>query len=119
MARSNVAGAAASPHHVKSEPKVYRSNVAESDLIDIWCRIAVDSPEAADRFIDRIHRKLRILARSPGIGRSREQLGKGVRSFPIGDYLIFYKSVSDGILVVRVLSGYRDIDALWEKGFSG
>lgn len=77
-------------------------------------RIALDDPSTADRFIDRIDRKLRMLARSPGVGRAREQLGPGLRSFPIGNYLIFYRAVPDGIVVVRVLSGYRDLDALFD-----
>jgi plasmid stabilization system protein ParE len=99
---------------VKSRRKVYRSDSTESDLFEIWLHIASDNPAAADRFIDKIHKKLQKLAVSPRIGLSREQLAAGLRSFPVGDYLIFYREVSDGIVVVRVLSGYRDIDALFD-----
>ena len=53
-----------------------------------------------------------MLARSPHLGRSREELGPGLRSFPVGDYLIFYLPSKTGIVVVRVLSGYRDLDKL-------
>ena len=93
--------------------KIHRSDLAESDLLEIWVHIALGNPGAADRFIDRIHRKLKLLAKSPGIGQPRDQLSPGLRSFPIGDYLIFYKKIADGIVIVRILSGYRDIDAVF------
>lgn len=53
-----------------------------------------------------------MLARSPLLGRSREDLGSNLRSFPVGDYLIFYVPSKTGITVVRILSGYRDLDKL-------
>lgn len=36
---------------------------------------------------------------------------RGLRSFPVGSYLIFYVPLPDGIEVVRVMSGRQDIDA--------
>ena len=69
--------------------KIHRSDLAESDLLEIWVNIALDNLAAADRFMDRIHHKLKALAKSPGIGHLRDQFSPGLRSFPIGDYLIF------------------------------
>jgi len=86
---------------------------ARADLEEIWLYIAADSPGAADRFVDRILAACRKLARSPGIGRTREELAPGVRSLPLGNYVIFYRAAKPGIEVIRVLSGYRDIDALF------
>ena len=34
-----------------------------------------------------------------------------IESFPVGNYIIFYLPLSDGIEVVRVLHGRQDIDA--------
>ena len=45
-------------------------------------------------------------------GHACGQLAPELRSFPEGNYLIFYKPIHRGIVVVRVLSGYRDIEAL-------
>jgi toxin ParE1/3/4 len=36
-----------------------------------------------------------------------------LRSLAVGNYLIFYLPVEDGIEVVRVLPGMRDIDAIF------
>jgi len=33
----------------------------------------------------------------------------------VGDYLIFYLPRKNGIVVVRVLSGYRNLDVLFEE----
>ena len=41
----------------------------------------------------------------------RGDLLKNLRSFPVGNYVIFYVPISDGIEVVRVMHGRQDIDA--------
>ena len=92
--------------------KIERSSQAQRDLVDIWLYIANDSPAAADKFLDQIDTLCKLLSSSPLLGRSREELGRNVRSFPLGDYLIFYRPKRTGIVVVRVLSGYRDLDKL-------
>lgn len=93
--------------------KLVISDEAVADLIDIWTYIAEDSPERADHFIDQIHEKCDALTETPMLGRERNELVPGMRSFPIGQYLIFYRLVEKTLQVVRVLSGYRDLDALF------
>ena len=41
---------------------------------------------------------------------SFDELAPGIRSFPFGRYLVFYLPIGDGIDVVRVLHGTRDVD---------
>ena len=82
---------------------------ARSDLDDIWLYIASDNVTAADGFIDVLVGKFQTLATQPGVGRTRDELGESVRSFPVGNYVIFYRAMRDGIEVARVLSGFRDI----------
>lgn len=90
-------------------PRVLRSDLAESDLIEIWFFIAKDSPAAADRFLDLLDEKCELLAGSPEIGRRREELAPGLRGFPVKRYTIYYRQTDAGIEVVRVLSAYRDL----------
>ena len=94
-------------------PRVLRSDLAEGDLVEIWLFIAQDSPDAADRFLDLLAQKCEILAKSPQMGRQRDDLGAALRSFPVGRYVIFYRLIEDGIEVVRVLSAYRDLGRLF------
>jgi len=95
-------------------PSVVIRPQAEEYLADIWAYIAEGSPDHADAFIGRIDREFRLLARNPGIGRSRPELSEGLRSFPLARYVIFYVPRKDGIEVVRVLHGARDLDPLFE-----
>ncbi len=85
------------------------SQQSRSDLDDIWLYIASDNVTAADRFIDELVDKFQTLATQPGIGRTRDELGESLRSFPVSNYVIFYRPMQAGIEVVRVLSGFRDI----------
>jgi toxin ParE1/3/4 len=68
----------------------------------------------ADAFIDDVDAKFHLLAEQPMIRRSREELAPGLRSFPLGRYVIFYEVTPDGIAIVRVLHGARDLGALFE-----
>jgi plasmid stabilization system protein ParE len=43
--------------------------------------------------------------------RGRGELAASLRSFPVGNYIVFYLPLPDGINVVRILNGYRDITA--------
>ena len=51
-----------------------------------------------------------MLAANPSAGRARDDLAPKIRSFPVGNYIVFYLPLSDGIEVVRVLHGRQDID---------
>jgi len=94
-------------------PQVTRRPLAETDILEIWDYIADDSLTAADRWVDRLDEQFRVLATQPAMGRARDGLAPGVRSFPFGRYVIFYVPLDDGIDVVRVLHGARDIDAVF------
>lgn len=93
--------------------RAFLSPPAEEDLSDIWAYIALggDAPDAADRLLETVRRKCVALARTPGIGRLREELGPGIRSLAVGRYVIFYRAIPEGIEVARVLAGERDIPA--------
>lgn len=83
---------------------------AKDDLREIRLYIAQDDRQAANRLIKTIRDKLQLLCQQPGVGRTRDELRPGLRSFPVGRYVIFYKPAEGGIEVLRVLSAYRDVD---------
>ncbi len=94
-------------------PRVTRRPLAETDIFENWDYIADDSLVAADRWVDRLDEQFRLLAAQPMMGRARDELAPGVRSFPFGRYVVFYVPLEDGIDVVRMLHGARDIDAVF------
>jgi toxin ParE1/3/4 len=89
--------------------RIIRKPAVQEDLDNIWLYIAQDNIAAADRIIDLFEEKCRMLADSPMIGRTRDELAPSLRSFPIGKHIIFYRPVSGGIEIIRVLHGAQDI----------
>lgn len=83
---------------------------AARDLDEVWFYIARNDPAEADRFLDRLLETSRVLADMPGMGRRRPDLAVRMRCFPVGTFLIFYQILDDGIEVVRVLHGARNIE---------
>jgi len=89
--------------------RVRKTVLAETDLADIWFYIALDNPDAADGLIDKIEQQSGLLARNPKLGRVRPELMEDLRSFPIGNYVVFYRPEPEGIEIVRVVHGARDV----------
>ena len=85
---------------------------ARVDVLDIWRYIARDSEPVADRFIDLLAHHFLLLGDNPRVGRRRDELRLGYRSFPVGAYLIFYRIMEPGIRILHVVHGSRDIEAL-------
>lgn len=95
-----------------------RTPQADSDLDEIWYYIAAKSRsiEIADRLIDSITDRFFLLASHPNLGRARdEDLRPGLRSFPVGEYVIIYRIQDEDVLILRVLRGSRNIEALFGR----
>jgi toxin ParE1/3/4 len=86
---------------------------ARADLNAIWDYIAQDSISAADGVLSEIYDTLVRLSEMPGMGRRREELAPNLRSFPVNSYIIYYQRIEDGIEVMRVLHGSRDVSRLF------
>jgi len=84
---------------------------AQQDLHDIKNYIAQDNLKVATAYIQLLRKKCETLAHSPNLGRQDDHT-LGLRKFPFGDYLIFYRQEKKGIIVARVLHAARDIDNL-------
>ncbi len=89
--------------------KVLSTPRADRDLVEIGLHIAQDSLRAADKMLLKIDRQCRMLARLPKLGRKREELAPGLRSYAVDSYVIFYRALRGGIEIIRVLHGARDI----------
>lgn len=82
---------------------------ADLDLDSIWDFLASDSIQAADKQIGRIGEIFEMLVDNPLAGRERRELRAGLRSFAVGNYVIFYVPIPDGVEIVRVMHGRQDI----------
>jgi len=88
---------------------------AKGDLADIWWYIAQGSEHSADVMIGKITRKFDELLVNPGVGTTRNYLLPMLRSVCVGKYLIFYRPIVEGIEIVRVIHGARDIENLFAE----
>lgn len=91
---------------------IVRTPAAEDDLLEIWCLIAVDSPKAADRFLDRIVERIAQVAVFPDSGVARPDIAEGARSLTIGNYLVLYRHNEEELEIIRVVHGARDLDVI-------
>jgi toxin ParE1/3/4 len=54
-----------------------------------------------------------LLGQYPQIGRRRDyDLRPGLRSFPVGEYVIIYRAEGPDALILHVMRGSRDIEGL-------
>lgn len=90
-----------------------KAPAAKSDLKEIWQYIAQDSVKNADAFLAQIENKCQTLAENPFLGRSRDELTDNLRSHSIKAYTIFYCPIPNGVEIIRILHGARDIISLF------
>ena len=94
--------------------------LAEEDLAEAYLHIGGDSAAAAEQLLDAVERAITLLLSRPRAGRAREfrsPRAYGLRSWVVSgfeNYLIFYRPHPEGIEIVRLIHGARDIPSLLE-----
>ena len=64
--------------------------------------------EQARNYKESLVAAFEFLARHPVVGRDFSHLGKGWRRHPYQDHCIYYKQVSSGILILRLIHSRQD-----------
>ena len=83
-------------------PKYELTEAADADLSDIYAYIEFGERQA-DAYFESLEDCFTRIADNPRLGRDIAFLRKGYRLFVHKRHSIYYKPVSSGILVVRVL----------------
>ena len=107
--------------------QVQKRQAAQRDLVEQWIWYAEHcGVTTADRFLKAAESTLKLLAAHPQSGavfRTRKLALRGLRRFPVSDgfekILLFYFPLPDGVDLVRVVHGSRDLERLSAKGFFG
>jgi toxin ParE1/3/4 len=94
---------------------VHRRPQARQDIIDLADYLDQISQNLADRFLDGVEQTITSLEGMPGMGAPLHLNNPGlqglrhhpVQGFP--NHVIFYLPTDDGIDVVRILHGARDV----------
>jgi len=85
------------------------SEDAERDLEEIflyWAERA--SLATADRLIEAIVNRFWLLGEYPDSGRPSDEIAPGVKCFPAGKYLIYYRAAPKGVDTLHVFHGARN-----------
>ncbi len=86
---------------------------AAKDLDEISAYYAVHNIEAGEKLLDEFEAKYKYLVRFPKIGKSYQTLRIDLRGIAFSGYIIFYRVTEDTIEILRVVSGSRDLEALF------
>ena len=89
------------------------SQLAIKDLEEIIDYFSEHNIEAGEKFLSEFEKKCKYLVDFPSIGRGYDDIKPSLRGLPLASYIIFYRSINDGIEIVRVISGYRDLESLF------
>jgi toxin ParE1/3/4 len=82
---------------------------AERDLGEIFLYWATRaSLEAADRVVDRITERFWLLGEHPDAGKPAGSFAAGVKCFPAGRYLIYYRKTRQGTDILHIFHGARN-----------
>ena len=101
--------------------RIIRNPQAKRDVVELGDYIAQNSITAADRFVEAVEKSLELLLAMPEIGHPWETevpRYAGLRWWAVKgfrNHLIFYRPVSEGIDVLRVLHGGRDLENLFSE----
>ena len=91
------------------------TKAAIQDLESICDTIAIDNPDAASNLFDDIRKQCVRIAKFPLSGKSYNTLKPNLRGFIIKNYIVFYTIDSENIAIVKIVSGYRDLEAIFRS----
>jgi toxin ParE1/3/4 len=88
---------------------------AVRDLEEISTYYAGHNIEAGEKLLDEFETRCKYLVSFPNIGKSYRSIRSDLRGISFSSYIIFYR-VSESIVEIwRVVSGSRDLEALFAE----
>ena len=99
--------------------RVCWTDKAEESILSIG-RYIIERTQSRQRGLDvisRIEEKCVRYATFPLSGTSREDIGPGLRCFPVDSLVVIYRPLEDGIVVILVAHGHQDLRTIVEQIF--
>lgn len=72
--------------------------------------------EAGEQLLREFNQKCQNLMQFPNMGRQYFSIREGLRGIPLNGYIIFYRLLTDGVEIMRVVSGRQDLKGLFSDG---
>lgn len=88
------------------------SDEAEEDLAEAadYLDQQTGNPSFGDRLLDELDHVMDLIAERPWMGRERGELLPGLRGFPHGSFVIYWRVEENSVEIVRVLHQKRDVE---------
>lgn len=93
------------------------STEALRDMEQILDYLTNTNISAGEKFLEEFSKKCRYLIQFPLMGRSYREIRPYLRGLPMKNYIIFYRLTEQGLEIMRVIKGERDLDALFSENF--
>jgi len=90
-------------------PRILRTRQSREDYVSIEDYIAQSSPQNAAMIIRLFDERLQMLASNNLMGRPRPELAPNLRSWNVHRFVLFYRPIDDGVILIRVLHASMDI----------
>ncbi|WP_422137538.1 type II toxin-antitoxin system RelE/ParE family toxin [Endozoicomonas sp. ALC020] len=85
---------------------------ARQDLEGIYdYTVSEFGEEQADLYIRNLFDTFQRLAETPGFARCRDDLRKGLKSYPVKAHIVFFRETVNGVLIIRVLHQSMDFQS--------
>ena len=95
--------------------KRYTINVlATQDLNEIADYFSDSNIDAGEQFFLEFDRRCKQLVNFPYSGKTYADLRPGLRGLSFNGYIIFYRVLEDGVEILRVLSGRRNLPQFFQ-----
>ncbi|MEO1389829.1 MAG: type II toxin-antitoxin system RelE/ParE family toxin [Cyanobacteria bacterium J06634_6] len=88
---------------------------ASQDLDEISDYFLERRVDAGDRFVEAFGQKCQHIARFPFIGKSYSHISPELRGVLLMDYVVFYSVSDNSIDILRIVSGYRNLQGIFSK----
>lgn len=98
--------------------RLVRHPQADIDILECADRIAIDSPQASERFVDCVEDTFQLLLRAPFLGHSARFADPRIADLRVlavrrfRRHLVIHRVTDDSIWIVRVVHGARDLPNL-------
>ncbi len=89
------------------------STEAIRDMEQILDYLANTNVNAGEKFLEEFSKKCRYLTQFPLMGRSYREIRPYLRGLPMKNYIIFYRLTKQGLEIMRVVKGERDLEAFF------
>ena len=93
-------------------PRLLRRPQVRLDLLQIWDYIRQRDPDAAEQVLRDIDERFVLLSEFPEMGSKRDDIRDGMRLAVYKRFVILYFPVEDGVEIVRVIRGERNLQRI-------